>query len=101
MSSALLPRRARTLAQFLVPLALVACGKSGDGTPTGPGGSDFSPTSNTTLSGAPTYKSVTIPAGVTVTVTSDLTLTVQGDMKLSGTLQGNCVGITIKADGVF
>jgi hypothetical protein len=101
MSSPSLRTRPNPLARFLVPLVLIGCSKSGgDGSPTGPG-ADFSPTSNTTLSGAATYKSVTIPAGVTVTVTSDLTLTVQGDMKLSGTLQGTCVGITIKADGVF
>ena len=95
-----LPARLTLLGALTV--LVVTCGKSDSGgsSVTGPG-SDFAPTSNTTLSGTVSYKSVTIPAGVTVTVSSDLTLTTTGDVTLSGTLQGDCVAVTITAGGQF
>jgi len=87
-------------ASTLIALGLAACGGGGGGPTTGPD-VDFSPTASTSLSGNVTYKSVTIPAGVTITATSDLVLTVVNNMTLSGTLSGNCVAITLKVTGVF
>lgn len=56
---------------------------------------DFEPTGDTNLSGAQSFTTVNIPAGVTVTVDADLTMAVSGAVSIAGTLAGNCVDITI------
>src|SRR5262245_27742533 len=61
--------------------------------------SDFSPTSNTTLTGTRNFVNVNIPAGVTVTATGDLVLHATGTITIAGTLSGSCVAETVTADG--
>ena len=91
----------RIIRHGALAILVAACSKGGgDSSPTGTG-STFSPTANTGLSGAVTYGTVNIPAGVTVTVTGSLTLTVTGAMTLSGSLVGDCAAITIKVTGQF
>jgi hypothetical protein len=97
-------RRPSGLAAVLI-VSLAACGGGGGGGggggPTSGPDVDFAPTSNTSLSGNLTYKSVRIPAGVTVTGSADLTLTVVGDALIAGGLTSPCHALTVTAGGVL
>ena len=89
-------------ALVFVGLLLGKCG--GSSPPTPPGTvppAIFSPTANTTLGGAQSFDSVSVPAGVTVTVSADLALTVSGDVNIAGSLAGDCVAVAITAGGAL
>ena len=60
---------------------------------------DFRPTSNTTIAGAPVFGRLDIPAGVTVTVSSALNVRVLDSLRISGTLRGDCVNLSITVEG--
>jgi hypothetical protein len=79
---------------------LMGCNSGGDsGGNTGPD-ADFAPTSNVTLTGNLTYRSVTIPTGVIVTASADMVLTVVNDVSVAGTLTAPCHALTVSAGGV-
>ncbi len=91
-------RRTQLAVPCVLGLLVAACGGGGDGG--GPVDTGvFSPTSNTSLAGTVSYKSVNIPSGVTVTGSADLNLTVTGNFVLAGTLVAPCHALKVTADG--
>lgn len=59
----------------------------------------FKPTKDTEITGTVSVSEVNIPKGVKVTVKGDLALRAGGSITVGGTLEGDCVGITLLGRG--
>ncbi len=55
-------------------------------------------TRDTSLSGARSFRNITIPANVTVTATAPLTLRASGPISIAGTVLGSCIAVDIGSD---
>ena len=78
------------------PVMVVMCAPNDTGPTT-----DFTPTANTTLSGAIYAGTVTIPVGVTVTLTGDAFVTATGSITVGGNITGDCKALSLTADGTL